>query len=471
MPIADCRLPNEKRIGPFGPEITAEGLRSYEARTRAARSAISRPFRPCLHDSAIGNRQSAFTLVEMLVVMAIIAVLAGMLTGVIIYARNLALRAQCQQNLNHIGQTVSLLVLSNNGLYPIGPPSNTIAPLSNAYPMSEASDTNPNVPNNSGFPWWARVFEQWEGDMGLLFVKNAAGVYATNGTQQDANFNPNSHMLTPQLPLSLNAFHCPAAGALDGSSVVNLFNSISYGINFDVKDAGPLAYYPSSLPRPYCANSPWSSSVAYNAGNVVSCNGAIYTCIAANSNYEPPNPSYWQLSPYSLDFPNNLNTNDKQADQYRSTEIQNPGQFILISEATTLGIESLPQSFPQLPQWSSSVQYIAGDVVSYNGAAYTCIAGNNGNYPPPAYPNYWKPGYWTGGRIGISYPTGIGYQRSISDMPPSNAPIIGRHSGYANILFGDYHVEAVQITSVPGQVPSASLNINYDYPKWTLPGK
>ncbi len=56
-------------------------------------------------------------------------------------------------------------------------------------------------------------------------------------------------------------------------------------------------------------------------------------------------------------------------------------------------------------------------------------------------------------------------------MPPNNAPIIGRHSGYANILFGDYHVEAVQITSVPGQVPSASLNINYDYSKWTLPGK
>ena len=61
------------------------------------------------------HSREAFTLIEMLVVMAIIATLAGMLTGVILYARNLSIRVQCQQNLHQIGEAVSLLVLSNNG--------------------------------------------------------------------------------------------------------------------------------------------------------------------------------------------------------------------------------------------------------------------------------------------------------------------------------------------------------------------
>ena len=112
------------------------------------------------------RNRKGFTLVEMLVVLAIIATLAGVLTGVILHARNLSIRVQCQQNLNQIGQAVSLLVLSNNGLFPIGPPSSAIAPLSNAYPVPQTSDSNPSIPNNSGFPWWARVFELSKGDMG-----------------------------------------------------------------------------------------------------------------------------------------------------------------------------------------------------------------------------------------------------------------------------------------------------------------
>jgi prepilin-type processing-associated H-X9-DG protein len=345
-------------------------------------------------------------LIEMLVVMGIVGMLAAMVTSVIIYARHLSYRVECQQNLNHIGQTVSMLVLSNNGLFPIGPPvnsSNTIAPLSNAYPNPQAADTNPSMPNDSGFPWWARVYGQWE-DMGLLFVKDANGVYNTTGPV-DANFNPNGHVLTAQLPQTMNVFHCRMAGALDGSRVANLFNSISYGINFDVKDAGLLAAInPSTQPRPYCASS--------------------------------------QSSPYSPDFPNNLNPADKYPDQYRATEIKNPGAFILISEANTQG-----------PEWIT---------------------------PPPVPPVQ----NWTGGRIWMGDTTGngTGYERTSSDSPPGYPPnytsnpnytpqgggIVGRHSGYANVLFADWHVEAVQV--LPGST-NASLNINYNTPLWTLPGQ
>jgi prepilin-type processing-associated H-X9-DG protein/prepilin-type N-terminal cleavage/methylation domain-containing protein len=372
---------------------SAEQRGNGESRTLRNRRSFRTPHSAlCTLHSALCTR--AFTLIEMLVVIGIVGMLAAMVSSVIVYARNLSIRVECQQNLNHIGQTVGMLVLNNNGLFPIGPPlssNNTIAPLSNAYPKPQASDTNPNIPpNNTGFPWWARVYEQWE-DMGLLFVKNANGLYtyATSGPTLDSNFNPNGHVLTAQLPLAMNAFHCRMAGALDGSSVANLFNSISYGINFDVKDAGPLATTPSTQPRPYCASS--------------------------------------TSSPYSPDFPNSLNAPDKQPDQYRATEIKNPGAFILISEANTQD------------------------------------------------PN---PANWTGGRIwmGDTSGNGNGYERGPGDSPPYTLPsnltnnpggIVGRHSGYANVLFADWHVEAIQV--LPGST-NANLNINYNTPDWTLPG-
>ena len=385
--------------------------------------------------------------------MAIIATLAGMLTGVILYARNLSIRVQCQQNLHQIGEAVSLLVLNNSGLCPIGPAFDAhnnprTDGLANAYPQPQNSDANPSVPNNSGFPWWARVFEQMEGDMGLLFAKNAAGVYATNGLT-DAGLNPNGHVLTAQLPQTMNIFHCRMAPALDGASVVNLFNSISYGINFDVKDAGYLAAInpptqqsnPSTQQRPYCASS-WTGPLAQD--------------------------------PYSQDFPNNLKTpEDKYPDQYSANEIQNPGTFILISEACVLDTGLLPKPFSQAlsqaPLWNSTASYVPSNIVSDNGLVYTCTASNIG-CEPTLNPNDWKLGYWTGGRISMGDTTSnqTGYERTSADSPQYNVPIVGRHSGYANVLFADWHVEAIQI--IPGQT-SATPNINYNTPFWTLPGK
>ena len=66
----------------------------------------------------MGNRKG-FTLVEMLVVMAIVGMLAGMLTAAVIYAHNLSIRVSCQENLRQIGTTVSMLVLNDSGAFPI----------------------------------------------------------------------------------------------------------------------------------------------------------------------------------------------------------------------------------------------------------------------------------------------------------------------------------------------------------------
>ena len=311
---------------------------------------------------------------------------------------------QCQQNLYHIGETVSLLVLTNNGLCPLGPadPSNgcpRVDGLSNAYPkLVPADPPDPNPQNDSGLPWWARVYEQWD-DIGLLFTRDASGHYDTTGTQ-DAYLNPNGHTLTAQLPLAMSAFHCPMAGALDGSSVVNLFNSISYGINFDVRDS----------------------------------NGA-YTSASLSA--------------------------DDLPDQYRTPEIRNPSQFILISEACVGEKDGhgapLPDSGGRIspwsvrnspwPAWNSSAQYNLWDTVSSNGIGYYCTHPNKGSQPPNAL--YWSPG------------------------PLTALPIVGRHSGYANVLFADGHVEAMEATAdmTSPQWPTASRNVNTNLPLWTLSGQ
>jgi prepilin-type N-terminal cleavage/methylation domain-containing protein/prepilin-type processing-associated H-X9-DG protein len=472
---------------------------ALQSRLSSPRSAL------CALRSAFYAR--AFTLVEMLVVMAIIAILAGLVGALFIHARNLSIRVECQQNLNHIGQTVSLLVLSHNGLFPMGPPvdgQNNLRQdgLSNAYPEPLPNDPyaplsngpNPQAQNDAGFPWWARLFEQWD-DLGLLFAENTANKNPATGLPApylttgyfDPALNPNGHLLKKGvLPERMNVFHCRMAGALDGSkanlndpsdttddwSVINLFNSLSYGINFDVKDSGGA---------PYCSRfvGDWNSTSTYNVGDIVRQNPTFYSCLSPNSNSAPPNSNWQSTAPCSPSFPNSLSAADVYPDQYRATEIQDPSQFILISEANTEGPEWIaPSPPPALPKpvprgyreplqqgywtggrispwsnfsvpasistWSSSTAYQPGQVVSDNveGAphAYRCILPITSNVLPPLDPAHWE----------------------------LLQGIVGRHGGYANVLFADFHVEAMQVA--PGQT-AANLNINYNTPLWLLPNK
>jgi len=264
-----------------------------------------------------GKRTNGFTLVEMLIVLALIGILGSMLTVIIIRTRKLSRLLECKNNLREIGTALNQAALGAGGAYP------------------QLEDEN-------GIPWWANVYKQW------------------GGAPLDTDADPSNGLQLPAyLPRMMQTFHCTNGGALN---LNNLGNSISYGLNFDVMDSDRYHYHASD-----------------------------------------------HADPYSARFPGSLTSGDKQADRYYFTQVIEPSEFILVSEADTQD-------------------------------------------PDPAN--------WTGGRISMST-----IARDAADDPPDNAPIVGRHNGRANVLFADLHVEAMEVVEGVHGV----RNLNDRTPFWTLP--
>lgn len=93
----------------------------------------------------------------------------------------------------------------------------------------------------------------------------------------------------------------------------------------------------------------WSSGTTYAINDWVENDGAAYKCIAASTNNEPPNGTYWDLI-----------SSDTDTDTH---ELNWKGD------------------------WDSGTTYAADDWVENDGAAYKCIAASTNNEPPNA--TYW----------------------------------------------------------------------------------
>ena len=247
------------------------GRKRWQGEPRGARLLRCRSF--CILHSAIGIQQS-FTLIEMLVLIAMISILAGMIGVVLMTARRISIRVECQEHLRQIGQTLNQIMLNNSGIYPL-------------------------LRDSDGFPWWARVYQQWEGN------PNWGGTI-------DANVATPGLQLPRQLPDQMKIFRCRAGGPAlssfpdesdNAKRVDNLDSSISYGLNFDVMDSDG---------KPYHAK-------------------------------RDSLPTQEEKDKYSARFPSALTADDKKADEYRYTHIRSPNEFILLSEANA---EGLNQNYP-----------------------------------------------------------------------------------------------------------------------------
>lgn len=92
----------------------------------------------------------------------------------------------------------------------------------------------------------------------------------------------------------------------------------------------------------------WSSGTTYAVDDVVSDNGSAYIAIAANTNHEPPNATYWNLLASKGD------TGDTGATGPKGDTGAAGGDFIKITSVTTsssqatIGFSSIPGTYTHL---------------------------------------------------------------------------------------------------------------------------
>jgi prepilin-type N-terminal cleavage/methylation domain-containing protein/prepilin-type processing-associated H-X9-DG protein len=134
------------------------------------------------------SRRSAFTLVEVLVVIAIIGILVGLLLPAVQAARGAAARTQCLNNLKQI----ALAAQNYESVYGVFPPGLNFSPNSTA---------NPNPQFRYPVPWAG----PYTGSLAYLLPY----IEQVNVYQQLWNFNPPGAGLAPGALFQLNTT-CPA---------------------------------------------------------------------------------------------------------------------------------------------------------------------------------------------------------------------------------------------------------------------
>src|SRR6478736_6202846 len=90
------------------------------------------------HDKSASKPTRAFTLVELLVVIAVIALLAAMLFPALASAREKGRRTVCLSNVRQVGIAIQMYAQDNEGRIPYGPKAPPFTNPSNFYPSTGA---------------------------------------------------------------------------------------------------------------------------------------------------------------------------------------------------------------------------------------------------------------------------------------------------------------------------------------------
>lgn len=124
----------------------------------------------------ISGRDAGFTLIEILIVVAVIAILAALLFPVLARARENGRRASCQNNLHQIGLGFAGYLQDYDEKYPLGLHDDwnngwptTVQPYINSIQVFRCPDDDMNViePEDWGLLWWAGLPISYAGN-GLM---------------------------------------------------------------------------------------------------------------------------------------------------------------------------------------------------------------------------------------------------------------------------------------------------------------
>ena len=176
----------------------------------------SRPISPC-HEGC--PRAAAFTLLELLVTVAVIALLAGLLSTAIAKAQGKALGITCMGNIRQLS-LASLLYVADNG---------------ESFPYNlGGSDSNRGIAPKRDYNWVNNIMD-WE-----LSPDNTNTAFATKG-----NFSTCANHSAP-------IYHCPADRALsDIQKQAGWASRVrSYSMNAMVGNAGDNSRWGTNLFNP-----------------------------------------------------------------------------------------------------------------------------------------------------------------------------------------------------------------------------